>query len=81
MDWKTILSVFQIIMGVVLIGIILMQSGKASGLSGSIAGGAETFFGKNKGRTIDAMLDRWTTVVALVFAAGSMWLFYLANYK
>ncbi len=62
-----ILSVFQIIVSVVLIVVVLMQSSDQQGLSGTIAGGAETFFGKNKGRTIDAVLKKWTAVIAAIF--------------
>lgn len=62
-----ILSVFQIIVSLVLIVVVLMQSSDQQGLSGTIAGGAETFFGKNKGRTIDAVLKKWTAVVAAIF--------------
>lgn len=46
---------------------VLMQSGKSHHLSGSIAGGAETFFGKTKGKTIDKMLSKITTIVAIIF--------------
>ncbi|UKI38522.1 MAG: preprotein translocase subunit SecG [Clostridiales bacterium] len=50
-----------------------MQSGKEAGLSGSIAGGAETFFSvKNKARTIDGMLSRLTTVLAILFIVISL---------
>ena len=42
------LSIVQIIVSIALVIILLMQSGKNQGLPGSIAGGAETFFGKNK---------------------------------
>ncbi len=45
-----------------------MQSGKSHNLSGTIAGGADTFFGKTKGKTIDRVLSKLTTVVAIVFA-------------
>ena len=44
-----------------------MQSGKSHNLSGTIAGGAETFFGKAKGSTIDKKLAKLTTIVAIVF--------------
>ncbi|MBE7038958.1 MAG: preprotein translocase subunit SecG [Ruminococcaceae bacterium] len=64
---KTILIVVQIIVSLVLIVSVLMQSGKQAGLSGSIAGGAETFFGKNKARTLDGFLSRLTTVMAILF--------------
>ena len=46
---------------------VLMQSGKSHNLSGAIAGGAETFFGKTKATTIDKKLSKLTTVVAIVF--------------
>lgn len=46
---------------------VLLQHGKDHRLSGTIAGGAENFFGKTKGRKIDAVLNKLTTVVAIVF--------------
>lgn len=52
---------------VVLVALVLMQSGKDKRLSGSIAGGAETFFGKSKGKTADKLLSRITTVFSFVF--------------
>ena len=64
--------VVQIIVSLVLTTVVLMQSGKEAGLSGSIAGGAETFFGKNKARTIDGMLSRLTTVLAILFIVISL---------
>ena len=64
---KNVLIVVQIIVSLVLTTVVLMQSGKEAGLSGSIAGGAETFFGKNKARTIDGMLSILTTVLAILF--------------
>ncbi len=69
---KTILTIIHIFMAISLIVIVLLQSGKSAGLSGSIAGGAETFFGKNKGRTLDAILGKWTTVAAVIFLITSI---------
>lgn len=46
---------------------VLMQNGKSHGLSGAIAGGAETFFGKQKGATIEKRLSKMTTIVAIIF--------------
>ncbi len=68
----TIISIVHIIISVFLIAVVLLQSGKTAGLSGSIAGGAESFFGKNKGRTIDGILSKWTTVVAILFIITSV---------
>ncbi len=62
----------QIILSLILIVVVLFQSGNQEGLSGSIAGGAETFFGKNKGRTLDAKMKKWTAVVAVLFLISSV---------
>lgn len=68
----TVISVLHILIALFLIVVVLLQSGKTAGLSGSIAGGAESFFGKNKGRTIDAILSKWTSVVAVLFIVTSV---------
>lgn len=65
------LTVVHVILALILIAVVLLQSGKSAGLSGSIGGGAETFFGKNKARTLDGMLSRVTTVVAILFVITS----------
>ena len=54
-------------MGAFLIVAVLMQHGKDHGLSGTIAGGAETFFGKDRGTRIDRMLGKLTTIVGIIF--------------
>ena len=69
---KFIIIGLQIILALILIVVVLFQSGSQRGLSGSIAGGAETFFGKNKGRTIDAKLKKWTSIVAVLFLISSI---------
>ena len=66
------LTIVQIVITVALIITVLMQSGKSQGLSGSIAGGAETFFGKNKGRTLDGILSKLTSVLAILFVISSI---------
>jgi preprotein translocase subunit SecG len=63
----TIFAVLQLLSGVALTAIVLMQSGKSAGLSGAIAGGAENFFGKGKAKTLDAKLARMTKWFALAF--------------
>ena len=69
---KLALTICQIVLTIALIVMVLMQSGKTQGLSGSIAGGAETFFGKNKGKTIDGILSKITSVVAVLFIICSV---------
>ena len=71
--------VVQIILSLILVVVVLFQSGNQQGLSGSIAGGAETFFGKNKGRTLDAKLKKWTSVVAILFLISSIALSYMVS--
>ena len=61
------IGILLIIAAVFLVVAVLMQSGKSHNLSGTIAGGAETFFGKAKGSTIDKKLSKLTTIVAIVF--------------
>ena len=65
------LTIVHVILALVLIAVVLLQSGKPAGLSGSISGGAETFFGKNKARTMDGMLAKLTSVVAVLFIVTS----------
>ncbi|NLK87651.1 MAG: preprotein translocase subunit SecG [Clostridiaceae bacterium] len=72
---QIIVSIFHIIFALSIIIVVLLQSGKSAGLSGSIAGGAETFFGKNKGRTLDALLGKYTSVAAIAFLVTSVVLF------
>lgn len=63
-----ILTVLQVLSGIAVTAIVLMQSGKSAGLSGAISGGAETFLSKGKAKTIDAKLAKWTKWFALAFA-------------
>ena len=66
------LTIIHVVISVLLVIVVLMQHGKQQGMSGAIAGGAETFFGKNKGRTIDAMLKKFTAVIAILFVISSL---------
>ncbi|SDC27655.1 preprotein translocase subunit SecG [Pelagirhabdus alkalitolerans] len=56
-----------IIVSIALITLIVLQSGKSQGLSGAISGGAEQLFGKKKARGLDAVLQKATIVVAVLF--------------
>lgn len=71
---KIIVNSVHIIFTLSIVVIVLLQSGKQAGVPGSISGGADTFFGKNKARTIDAMLSRYTSVAAIGFLITSVWL-------
>ncbi len=61
------IGIILIISAIFLIVAVLMQHGKSHNLSGTIAGGAETFFGKSKATTMDKRLSKLTTIVAIVF--------------
>ena len=64
---KLILTILQLLSGLAVTVVVLMQSGKSAGLSGAIAGGAETFLSKNKAKSLDAKLAKWTKYVAIAF--------------
>jgi len=63
----TILGVLILICAVFLIGSVLLQSSKNHRMSGVVSGGADTFFGKQKGKTIDAALSKATAVISVIF--------------
>ena len=63
---KMILTVVFIIISIALTVIILMQEGKSAGL-GAIAGAADTYWGKNKGRSMEGMLVRITRILVVLF--------------
>ena len=64
---KIVVTVIQLLSGLFLIAVVLLQSGKSAGLSGAIAGGVDTFLSKNKAKTWDAKLAKWTKWVAILF--------------
>ena len=64
---KTAVTVIQVLCGLFLIAVVLLQSGKSAGLSGAIAGVADTFMAKNKAKTWDAKLAKLTKWVAIGF--------------
>lgn len=64
---KIILTILQVLSGLAVTVIVLMQSGKSAGLSGAIAGGADNFLSKSKAKTLDAKLAKMTKWFALAF--------------
>ena len=64
---QIVLTVIQVLLALFLIAVVLLQSGKSAGLSGAIAGGMDTFLSKNKAKTVDAKLAKWTKWVAIAF--------------
>lgn len=62
-----VITSLQLLCGLAIILVVLFQSGKSAGLSGSIGGVADSFLAKNKAKTMDAKLARATKWVGAVF--------------
>ena len=63
---RTILKILFVIDCIALTVVVLMQEGKSQGL-GAIAGAADTYWGKNKGRSMEGGLVKATTVMGVLF--------------
>jgi len=74
---QVVFMIIQVVASLILIASILLQSGKSAGLSGTISGGAEQLWGKQKGRGYEGLLSRITTIGAALFIATSIILVYL----
>ncbi|MBP2078068.1 preprotein translocase subunit SecG [Oceanobacillus polygoni] len=62
-----LVNILLVIDAIVMIALVLLQTGKSAGLSGAISGGAEQLFGKQKARGIDLILHRGTIVTGVLF--------------
>lgn len=67
---KSVLTVLHVLFSIGIIAVVLLQSGRAAGLSGAISGGAEAIFGKKKG--LDALFGRLTSMIAAAFFLTSL---------
>uniref|UniRef100_UPI004057AF3F preprotein translocase subunit SecG n=1 Tax=Acetatifactor sp. TaxID=1872090 RepID=UPI004057AF3F len=63
---KIVITIVYIIACIALTVLVLMQEGRSAGL-GSISGAAETYWGKNKGRSMEGMLVKLTKYIAVLF--------------
>ncbi len=70
--YEILLGIVLIVTSIALVAIVLTQEGKSAGLSGAIAGGAETFLGKKKSKTIEQTLVKITKILAGVFFVLSL---------
>ena len=64
---KIILTVIYAIDCIALTVVVLMQEGKQAGLTGAISGAAETYWGKNKGRSMEGKLVKITKILVVLF--------------
>lgn len=62
-----VINIILVIDAIIMIILVLLQSGKSEGLSGAISGGAEQLFGKQKARGVDLVLHRGTVVTGTLF--------------
>ena len=62
---KTIATIIYIIVCIAIVIVVLMQEGKTSGL-GAISGVAESYWGKNKGRSMEGNLEKFTKIAAVL---------------
>ena len=62
-----VLGAVLIVSSIIIVVVVMLQQSQQQGLSGAIAGGAETFFGKNKGRTMEAKLVKLTKYIGIAF--------------
>lgn len=64
---ETVLGIVLLGLAAILVVLVLMQQGKDKKLSGAIAGGSDTFYGKSGGAGKDKLLSIATTVCAIAF--------------
>ena len=62
-----VLTVLFMIICFILTVVILLQEGKQAGLTGAISGAAESYWGKNKGRSMEGKLEKATKVCVVLF--------------
>ena len=63
---KYVLMVLFVLVCIIATVLVLIQEGRSQGL-GAIAGAAETYWGKNKGRSMEGNLVKWTKILTVVF--------------
>ena len=69
---RIIVTIIYVVMCVALTIIVLMQESKSEGLSGAISGAADTYWGKNKGRSMEGALEKGTKYLAVGFILVSI---------
>ena len=69
---RVIVTVLYVLICLALVVVVLFQESKTQGLSGSINGVAETYWGKNKGRSMEGALEKCTKILAALFIVLSV---------
>ena len=86
MIFEIVLLVLLLISAAFIVVAVVLQKSNEDGLSGTISGGADTFYGKDKSSHSDRALYRWTLIAAIVFAVAVLAVFiiqpdYAASYS
>jgi len=69
---KLIVQIVYILVCIGLTFVVLRQEGKEGGLSGALVGSGETYWSKNKGRSVEGTLEKTTEILAGAFAVLSI---------
>lgn len=64
---RTIVTVVFIAICIALVIVVMLQESKSNGLTGTVGGMADTYWGKNKGRSMEGTLEKFTTFAAVAF--------------
>ena len=64
---KTVIMIAFILICIALVILVMMQEGKSDGLSGAMSGMGNSYWDKNKGRSMEGNMVKWTAVLAVVF--------------
>lgn len=64
---EIIIGILMLVFSIVIVLVVLMQQGRSANISGAISGGADTFFDKDKARTVDTFLAKTTKFIAFAF--------------
>ena len=62
-----VITILQLLCGLAIIVVVLFQSGKSAGLSGSIGGMADSYWGRNKSRSMEGKLEKLTKYAAILW--------------
>lgn len=69
---RVIVTIIYVLICIALVVVVLMQEGKSAGLSGAINGVADTYWGRNKGRSMEGTLVKSTKILAASFIVISV---------
>lgn len=75
-----IAKVLYFVLCIALIVVVLFQKGKTAGLSGAISGMGESYWGKNKSKSMDGKLQKWTVYLAVCYILFALLIQFIAKF-